>query len=92
MAMGSLWISGQQGNDFLGTISCSAKPRRFDRIITYVLLCGYTPFRSHDPADLQRETTAAKVEFHDRYWNNVSDEGAFHLYLLKLSFYLVLFQ
>lgn len=44
-------------------------------IISYVLLCGYTPFRSQDPADLQRETTAAKVEFHDRYWQNVSDEA-----------------
>ncbi|GJJ08954.1 hypothetical protein Clacol_003174 [Clathrus columnatus] len=44
-------------------------------IITYVLLCGYTPFRSQEPADLLRDTTAAKVEFHDRYWSNVSEEA-----------------
>lgn len=25
--------------------------------------------------ELIMETTAAKIEFHERYWNNVSDEG-----------------
>ncbi|KIJ28869.1 hypothetical protein M422DRAFT_37157 [Sphaerobolus stellatus SS14] len=44
-------------------------------IITYVLLCGYSPFRSTDAAELVRETTAAKIEFHDRYWTNVSVEA-----------------
>ncbi|KAF9463795.1 kinase-like domain-containing protein [Collybia nuda] len=41
-------------------------------IITYVLLCGYPPFRSEDVKVLIKETTEAKVEFHDRYWKNVS--------------------
>lgn len=41
-------------------------------IITYVLLCGYSPFRSEDVKMLIRETTEAKIEFHDRYWKNVS--------------------
>ncbi|KAJ3773236.1 CAMK/CAMK1 protein kinase [Lentinula raphanica] len=41
-------------------------------IITYVLLCGYSPFRSDDVKTLIRETTEAKIEFHDRYWKNVS--------------------
>ncbi|KAF8996685.1 Pkinase-domain-containing protein [Hymenopellis radicata] len=41
-------------------------------IITYVLLCGYSPFRSEDIKTLIRETTVAKIEFHDRYWKNVS--------------------
>lgn len=45
-------------------------------VITYVLLCGYAPFRSEDPKELVRETMAAKIEFHDRYWKNVSQEGA----------------
>ena len=45
-------------------------------IITYVLLCGYSPFRSDDMKELMRQTTEAKINFHDRYWNNVSDEGA----------------
>jgi serine/threonine protein kinase len=45
------------------------------RIITYVLLCGYSPFRSEDTKDLIRETTEAKIEFHDRYWKNVSEQA-----------------
>jgi len=45
-------------------------------VITYVLLCGYAPFRSEDPKELVRETMAAKIEFHDRYWKNVSQQGA----------------
>ncbi|KAH8086590.1 Pkinase-domain-containing protein [Cristinia sonorae] len=44
-------------------------------IITYVLLCGYSPFRSDDVKELIRETTAANIEFHERYWKNVSDEA-----------------
>lgn len=44
-------------------------------IITYVLLCGYSPFRSDDMKELVRETTEAHVEFHDRYWHNVSQEA-----------------
>jgi len=45
------------------------------RIITYVLLCGYTPFRADDMKEAIRQTTEARVDFHDRYWKNVSDEG-----------------
>ena len=40
------------------------------------MLCGYSPFRSDDMKELIRETTAAKIEFHERYWRNVSAEGA----------------
>ena len=47
----------------------------FVRIITYVMLCGYSPFRSEEPADLIRETTEAKITFHERYWKNVSKTG-----------------
>ena len=36
------------------------------------MLCGYTPFRSEDPADLYREVSACKLTFHDRYWKQVS--------------------
>jgi calcium/calmodulin-dependent protein kinase I len=45
------------------------------RIITYVLLCGYSPFRSEDNKELIRETTQAKIEFHERYWKNVSPQA-----------------
>ncbi|ETW78418.1 hypothetical protein HETIRDRAFT_479585, partial [Heterobasidion irregulare TC 32-1] len=44
-------------------------------IITYVLLCGYSPFRSDDVKQLVRETTEAKIEFHERYWKAVSSEA-----------------
>jgi calcium/calmodulin-dependent protein kinase I len=48
---------------------------RIGSIITYVLLCGYSPFRSDDMKELVRQTTEAKITFHDRYWSNVSEEG-----------------
>lgn len=44
-------------------------------IITYVLLCGYSPFRSEDVKLLIKETTEAKIEFHERYWKNVSPQA-----------------
>ncbi|KAI0246870.1 kinase-like domain-containing protein [Lactifluus subvellereus] len=44
-------------------------------IITYVLLCGYTPFPTDDPKELFRKTTEAKIQFHERYWKNVSNEA-----------------
>lgn len=44
-------------------------------IITYVLLCGYSPFRSDDVKQLIKETTEAKIEFHERYWKNISQTG-----------------
>ena len=47
----------------------------YNSIITYVLLCGYSPFRSEDPVELVKETTEAKVKFHERYWKNISQEG-----------------
>ncbi len=47
----------------------------YRRIITYVLLCGYSPFRSESKMELTKETTKGRVEFHDRYWQKVSDQG-----------------
>lgn len=44
-------------------------------VITYTMLCGYTPFRSDDPDVLAAETQRGKIEFHDRYWKNVSAEA-----------------
>ncbi|KAH7097089.1 Pkinase-domain-containing protein [Auriculariales sp. MPI-PUGE-AT-0066] len=44
-------------------------------IIAYVLLCGYMPFRAEDARELVRETTAGKVEFHERYWKNVNTQA-----------------
>ena len=45
------------------------------RIITYVFLCGYTPFRADDMKEVIRRTTEARVDFHDRYWKRFSNEG-----------------
>lgn len=44
-------------------------------VITYTMLCGYTPFRSDDPDVLAAETQRGKIDFHDRYWKNVSSEA-----------------
>jgi len=53
-------------------------------IITYVMLCGYAPFRSEDPKDIVAETQRGRIEFHDRYWKNISQEAKdFILSLLK---------
>lgn len=53
-------------------------------IITYVLLSGYSPFRSDDVKELIRETTAAKIEFHERYWKNISQEGLLSFLILPI--------
>ncbi len=53
-------------------------------VITYTLLCGYSPFRSESLADLIDETKHGRVVFHDRYWKDVSPEAkAFIMTLLK---------
>ncbi|KAH0826340.1 Pkinase-domain-containing protein [Lanmaoa asiatica] len=56
-------------------------------IITYVLLCGYSPFRAEDTKEMIRETTDARIEFHERYWCKISDEGGVSdAFLPELSF------
>jgi hypothetical protein len=55
------------------------------RVITYTLLCGYSPFRSEDRDELIEETVRARVVlstltlltqvFHDRYWRDISPDG-----------------
>ncbi|KAF2716487.1 Ca2+/calmodulin-dependent protein kinase [Polychaeton citri CBS 116435] len=53
-------------------------------VITYTLLCGYSPFRSESLADLIEETRHGRVVFHERYWKDVSPQAkAFILSLLK---------
>jgi len=53
-------------------------------VITYTLLCGYSPFRSESLADLIDETKNGRVIFHERYWKDVSQEAKdFILTLLK---------
>ncbi|KAF8547979.1 Pkinase-domain-containing protein [Imleria badia] len=51
-------------------------------IITYVLLCGYSPFRAEDTREMIKETTDARIEFHERYWSKISDEAKIFIKLL----------
>ena len=44
-------------------------------VITYVLLCGYSPFRSEDLKELIIETERANISFHDKYWTKISDHA-----------------
>lgn len=53
-------------------------------VITYTLLCGYSPFRAESLPELIAETRSGHVEFHKRYWKDVSEEAkSFILKLLK---------
>ncbi|RYP65311.1 hypothetical protein DL771_008380 [Monosporascus sp. 5C6A] len=44
-------------------------------VITYTLLCGYSPFRSENLQDLIDECSSAQIVFHERYWRDVSDDA-----------------
>jgi len=51
-------------------------------VITYVLLCGYSPFRAEDTKEMIKETTEARIEFHERYWCKISDQAKIFIKLL----------
>ncbi|KAI1820225.1 Pkinase-domain-containing protein [Xylaria intraflava] len=53
-------------------------------VITYTLLCGYSPFRSENLQSLIDECSTANVVFHERYWRDVSNDAKdFILHLLR---------
>ncbi|PGH35820.1 CAMK/CAMK1/CAMK1-CMK protein kinase [[Emmonsia] crescens] len=53
-------------------------------VITYTLLCGYSPFRSESLQDLIDECRNGRIVFHERYWRDVSkDAKDFILSLLE---------
>ena len=53
-------------------------------VITYTLLCGYSPFRSENLQDLIDECSTGRIIFHERYWKDVSkDAKDFILSLLQ---------
>ncbi|KKK22326.1 calcium/calmodulin-dependent protein [Aspergillus ochraceoroseus] len=55
-------------------------------VITYTLLCGYSPFRSENLTDLIEECRSGRVIFHERYWHDVSkDAKDFILSLLQVN-------
>ena len=44
-------------------------------VITYTLLCGYSPFRSENLSDLVEECRSGRIVFHERYWKDVSKDA-----------------
>lgn len=55
-------------------------------VVTYTLLCGYSPFRSENLSDLIDECKSGKIIFHERYWRDVSkDAKAFILTMLQVD-------
>lgn len=44
-------------------------------VITYTLLCGYSPFRSETLNDLIDECQSGRIIFHERYWKDVSPDA-----------------
>ncbi|GAA5943825.1 serine/threonine-protein kinase [Sporobolomyces koalae] len=44
-------------------------------IITYLLLCGYLPFKAQETNDLIRQCTRAAVRFESEFWDKVSDDA-----------------
>ncbi len=51
-------------------------------VITYTLLCGYSPFRSENLSELIEECRAGRVVFHERYWKDVSKDAKDFIRLL----------
>ena len=51
-------------------------------VITYTLLCGYSPFRSENLPDLIEECRYGRIVFHERYWKEVSKEAKEFIKLL----------
>lgn len=51
-------------------------------VITYTLLCGYSPFRSESLNDLIDECQRGSVVFHERYWKGVSPDAKDFIKLL----------
>ncbi|PLB37819.1 serine/threonine-protein kinase [Aspergillus candidus] len=55
-------------------------------VITYTLLCGYSPFRSESLTDLIEECQSGRIIFHERYWREVSQDAKdFILSMLQLD-------
>lgn len=53
-------------------------------VITYTLLCGYSPFRAENLNDLIEECRSGRIVFHERYWRDVSQDAKhFILTMLK---------
>ncbi|KAG9296281.1 hypothetical protein G9A89_014873 [Geosiphon pyriformis] len=55
-------------------------------VITYSLLCGYPPQKNDDRYSSAEERNGLNVEFHDKFWRNVSNDAKeFILLLLNMD-------
>ncbi|ETW10417.1 CAMK/CAMK1 protein kinase [Aphanomyces invadans] len=44
-------------------------------VITYVMLCGYTPFHANSQVQLFKKIMKGQYQFHSPYWDDVSPEA-----------------
>jgi serine/threonine protein kinase len=44
-------------------------------VITYFLLCGYTPFEGGNTIEEMNAIINAEYHFHNEYWKDISDKG-----------------
>ena len=44
-------------------------------VITFILLGGYPPFVDRDQKNMYRRIVSARYQFHEQYWNQVSDQA-----------------
>ena len=51
-------------------------------VITYTLLCGYSPFRSESLPELIEECQTGRIIFHEKYWKEVSKDAKLFIGLL----------
>ncbi|KAI8639818.1 kinase-like domain-containing protein [Parasitella parasitica] len=48
-------------------------------VITYFLLCGYTPFEGENSIEEMNAITRAEYEFHEEYWSEISDKAKYFI-------------
>ncbi|CDZ98882.1 pkinase-domain-containing protein [Phaffia rhodozyma] len=44
-------------------------------VVTFILLCGYSPFSNQDNNELIEETIRGRIVFHEKYWKKPSAES-----------------
>lgn len=44
-------------------------------VITYFLLCGYTPFEGGNSLEELNAIINAEYQFHEQYWKGISEKG-----------------
>jgi serine/threonine protein kinase len=57
-------------------------------VITYFLLCGYTPFDRDSHVEEMQAILAADYKFEPKdYWENVSETGIYHTHTITPPFF-----